>query len=53
MPSSERICLEKPKFTFILDDGDEGTSVPSPPFGFHYTEILDHVDHNYPFGGGE
>ena len=19
-----------------------------PPFGFHYTEILDHVDHNYP-----
>ena len=27
--------------------------VPPPPFGFHFTEILDHVDHNYPFGGGE
>ena len=44
-----RICLEKPKFRFILNNGDVGTSsVPSPLFGFHYTEILDHVDHNYP-----
>jgi hypothetical protein len=25
-------------------------SVPPPPFGFHFTEILDHVDHSYPFG---
>jgi hypothetical protein len=45
--------LEKPKFRFILDDAIEEPQFLPHPLDSYLTEILDHVDHNYPFGGSK